>query len=124
MTEKKIKLPDFIAVQMECFHVRERRRNASPAVGELMWCLRCHKDKTVTSHIEQFRLKCMSCRFGKLGGTRRSGAGYIGTKHWRKNPTHDLRMYVGTQEVRRWQPQAEELFTVSLPPGVLEPPPF
>lgn len=124
MSVAKVKLPDFIAVQMECFHIRERKRKEAPAVDELMWCLRCHKDKRVTAHVEQYRLKCESCRYGRLAGTRIAGAGYTGTKHWRKNPTHDLRMYVGTREVRRWQPQTEELFTVSLPPGVLEPPPF
>lgn len=124
MTEKKLKLPDYIAVQMECFHIRERKRVDAPEIGQPMWCLRCHKDKAVTAHVEQFRLKCLSCRYGRLAGTRRSGAGYTGTKHWRKNPTHDLRMYVGTQEVRRWQPQTEELFTISLQSEGLDTPPF
>lgn len=124
MTVQKIKLADFITVQMECFHLRERKRKDAPPVGELMWCLRCHKDKVVTAHVEQYRLKCFTCRYGRLVGTRRSGAGYQGTKHWRKNPTHDLRMFVGTEEVRRWQPQEEKIFTISLPPGAVDTPPF
>jgi hypothetical protein len=55
------------------------------------------------------------------------GAGYVGTKHHRRNPTHTLRMYLGVALVRTWQPQEEKIFTKILPGNgdvTLDTPPF
>lgn len=124
MPPKKIKLPDYIAVMMDCRHIRERRRRDNPQVGDMMWCLRCHKDVSILKVIEEFRIKCMTCRYGRLGGTRVHGAATYAVKHHRKNPSHEVLILRGLDVVKTFAPQAEKLFTEPLPPGVLEVPPF
>lgn len=108
-----IKPSVYVTVRFRCMHMREMKRKESD-IGTVKWCMRCHQETEIEKVIEQYRLKCMSCRFGRLAGTRRASGGYVGTKHWGKNPTHTLHMYLGMDLVRVWQPQAEEIFTKTL----------
>jgi hypothetical protein len=117
-------LPKFVLVQYACKHTREKARKLEPKVGDLGWCMRCHKDVTIERVIEEYHLKCEGCSYGRLFGRDRWGAGAAGTRHARKRPDHPIVLYVGEEEVRRWRPELHQNFTKPLPSDGPEVPPF
>lgn len=126
MTEKPVKLPDYVMVLFSCFHTREKKRKDGHKPGDVLWCLRCHRDVEVRKIIEEYRVRCMGCRYGRLFGQSKLTAGRKGTAHARAHPDHEIRLYLGTEVLRTWRPELHN-FTEILPVGTppeLDTPPF
>ena len=71
-----------------------------PRVQDRTWCDACDDMRTVTE-ILSFRVACDMCRFQRVLGYARITAELAADRHYRKNPTHLVKVFMGSTEVSR-----------------------
>lgn len=101
-------------VVYDCKHTRVYRRGLAPKIGESVICIRCNSARIVEFIGLDYKVKCSNCTWARVTGPARLTAECQASKHHSKRPDHEVIMYRGPEEIRRWKPQAETIFAKSL----------
>lgn len=87
-------------VELVCLHVM--RYVLPPKAGETVWCDFCKDYRLVKTEPSTCKVRCRSCRMGRLFGSNDKAARVMATQHVIKYPRHVVALTVpeGTEEIR------------------------
>lgn len=92
-----------------CHHTPEYDWQYRPVDGDAVYCYPCARTRSSVGIIDQYRVQCMDCRYARGKGQAKLNAEIDASKHHRKNPDHEVKLFLGRQLVHTWQKQAEKL---------------
>ena len=109
----------------ECSHTLTMDWQYRPTEGDSLYCFRCNHYRTMKGLLDQFTVACSGCRYTRSKGRAKLNAEIDASKHHRKHPDHEVKLYEGARVVHTWKvtqnkiPGLDQVFTqegLPLPP--------
>jgi hypothetical protein len=109
-------------VELECHHTL-LFSTPVPKRGEMLWCIRCRKERMVIAAPEQIRIRCRNCRLSRMFGQGKVTAECAAASHRRRHPDHIVDIKDGLAVIATYG-ETQQRQQMALPYGSDDPPPF
>lgn len=109
-------MSDAVVLLLSCGHRRELPATVS---DEDVYCWLCASLRSIVRQTNQWRIRCLDCRYGRGFGAAGLAANLAADKHCRARPTHRVQILEGSRLEAVRVPQ---LFLRELPLGIDDPP--
>lgn len=93
----------------ECGHKRTFQ-SPYPSKGDEVFCFKCQNETRVADGVDElYRVKCQSCRWGRMFGADKIGASRLASRHATRFPDHIVDVLLNGATVLRVGNQCDEL---------------
>lgn len=86
-------------ISFDCGHSR-LFANPAPRNGDVLWCVRCRKERKVMTAPGEWKLKCRNCVYSRSFGQAQLNTEIAAAKHRMNHPHHVVDIYNG-QVIRK-----------------------
>lgn len=102
-----------VSVLYTCQHYREFTERNAPSPGDELFCLKCDKLVRAVSIVDEYRVRCCSgrCKYSSNFGQAKLRSEIAASKHHRKFPKHEVKLFKGSELVHTWPAQSSDLLT-------------
>lgn len=86
-----------------------------PVVGETLYCHHCREAKDITKVLDEYRIRCTKCRYGRTFGQAEMSAQVFAAKH-ALTRHHTVNVFLGTKVLRSVDVDTPQLELTEEPP--------
>lgn len=93
-----------VSMLYSCRHYREFTERNAPTIGDELLCVKCDKLVRVIAMVEEYRVRCSSgrCKYSANFGQAKLRSEIAASKHHRKFPKHEVKLFKGSELVHTW----------------------